>query len=342
MKKKNIIAIPPFYTGTSFQDIVGGLFLAVREMAFDIKIIGNITPLKNTISGELLDDKNYIDGQLSLLKSLTQEGPVSKILFLDFFNPGMDLLKYYHEQQGIVCKYGSLLHGGSFLDNDLYSFNWMKQFESGWFELYSKIYAPSRLLVRAVPDLFRGKISVYPWGLNGVDIGIGISPKNTDVVFPHRLNTDKGIEDFIDIVSRMNDLKFVVTSPQEETVIKHNKYYKELIHYKNVRFILGQSEKEHIETLTSAKIVLSCAKQENFGYGIMKAVLSGCIPVLPNRLCYPEFFENMFLYSDLDEAIDKIGLFSESPDEAKKLLVPSRKRISNFSFSSILEDFFKN
>ena len=133
----------------------------------------------------------------------------------------------------------------------------------------------------------------------------------------------------------MNDLEFVVSSPQKETVIKHSKYYKELIRYKNVRFILGQAEKEHMRILASAKIFLSCAKQENSGYGIMKAVLSGCIPALPNRLCYPEFFEDMFLYSDLDEAIDKIGLFAESPDEAKKLLVPSRKRISNFFFSSI-------
>jgi len=342
MKKKNIIAIPPFYMGTSFQDIVNGMSLAVRKMASDIEIIGDITPLENTISGELLDDKNYIDGQLSLLKSLIQEGSVSKILFLDFFNPGMDLLKYYHEQQGIVCKYGSLLHGGSFLDDDLYSFNWMKQFESGWFELYNKIYAPSQLLAKAVPDLFRGKISVYPWGLNSIDIDLNISPKNTDVVFPHRLNADKGIEEFIGIVSRMNDLEFIVTSPQKEAVIKHNKYYRKLKRYKNVKFILGQSEKEHMKTLTSAKIVLSCAKQENFGYGIMKAVLSGCIPVLPNRLCYPEFFEDMFLYNDLDEAIDKIGLFAESPNEAKKLLAPSRKQISGFSFSSILEDFFKN
>lgn len=328
--------------GTSFQDIVDGMFLAVREMASDIEIIGNITPLENTISGELLDDQNYIDGQLSLLKSLIQEGPVSKILFLDFFNPGMDLLKYYHEQQEIVCEYGSLLHGGSFLDDDLYSFDWMKQFESGWFGLYDKIYTPSQLLARAVPDLFQEKISIYPWGLDGVNISSDVAPKDADVVFPHRLNADKGIEDFIDIVSRMNDLEFVVTSPQKEMVIKHNKYYKELIRYKNVRFVLGQSEKEHIKTLTSAKIVLSCAKQENFGYGIMKAVSSGCIPVLPDRLCYPEYFEDLFLYGDLDEAMNKIRLFAKSPNEAKKLLVTSRKRISKYSFSSILEDFFTN
>ncbi|MDD2498333.1 MAG: glycosyltransferase [Desulfitobacteriaceae bacterium] len=342
MKDKNIIAIPPFYMGTSFQDIVNGMSLAVREGTDDIKIIGDITPLENIISGELLDDKNYVDGQLLLLKSLIQEGPVSKILFLDFFNPGMDLLKYYHEQQGIVCEYGSLLHGGSFLDCDLYSFNWMKQFESGWFKLYNKIYAPSQLLAKAVPDLFRGKISVYPWGLDDTGIGLNVSSKNIDVVFPHRLNADKGIEDFIKIVSQMNELEFVVTSPQKETVIKHNKYYKELIRYKNVRFILGQSGEQHIKTLASAKIVLSCARQENFGYGIMKAVLNGCIPVLPNRLCYPEFFENMFLYGDLDEAVDKIRLFVKSPNEVKKLLVSSRKQISGFSFSGILEDFFKN
>ena len=40
--------------------------------------------------------------------------------------------------------------------------------------------------------------------------------------------------------------------------------------------------------VASAEVVVSCALQENFGIGIVEAVAAGCIPLLPDRLSYPE------------------------------------------------------
>ena len=53
-------------------------------------------------------------------------------------------------------------------------------------------------------------------------------------------------------------------------------------------------------------MVVSFALQENFGIGVNEAVKLGCIPVLPNRLVYPEFYNKQLLYNNLNECVEKV------------------------------------
>lgn len=45
---------------------------------------------------------------------------------------------------------------------------------------------------------------------------------------------------------------------------------------------------EYLALLSRCDLVVSTAIQENFGIGVVEAILSGCQPLLPNRLAYPE------------------------------------------------------
>jgi len=45
---------------------------------------------------------------------------------------------------------------------------------------------------------------------------------------------------------------------------------------------------DYVGWLKQADIVVSCARQEMFGIGVVEAMGAGCIPVLPNDLAYPE------------------------------------------------------
>lgn len=45
---------------------------------------------------------------------------------------------------------------------------------------------------------------------------------------------------------------------------------------------------DYLEHVAQADLVVSCARHEFFGVAIVEAVASGCIPVLPNALSYPE------------------------------------------------------
>lgn len=337
---KYYVAVPPYYQGTSFLEIVEGIKSAAKKSNKNIKFIGNLKPLANNFNTELLDDSRYIDGQIYLLKIIKELKNPQKILFIDFFNPGLDLIHYHHEQLGINCKYGSLLHGGTFFEKDLYSFSWLKGFEFAWADTYDTIYAPSYFSKKSLPKNISKKIKVYPWGMDNfkpID-----QCKKIDVIFPHRINSDKGIDDLIYIVKKLPNINFTITIPQNINVFKKNKYYQLIATQKNIKILDNNINKKHSKTIGQSKILLSCSKQENFGYSVMKGIISNCIPVLPNSLCYPEFFNKKYLYSSKNECAEKIKYYLKNYDKEinDNILATNRSNIKKLSFKKIIDDFF--
>ena len=68
------------------------------------------------------------------------------------------------------------------------------------------------------------------------------------------------------------------------------------------------SKEEYYDLLSRAKVVVSFALQENFGFSVAEAVYLGCVPVVPNRLVYPEFYAEQYLYDTFDNACDKVNM----------------------------------
>lgn len=294
---------------------------------------------------------NFLDAEQDIFdyyenfwKILNQSDNFQKILFIDFFSPWLDILQYLSEARWTKIKLWALLHGWSFLPRDLYKWNRLKYSEALWFDIFDVVYVPSRHLYNMVPEQFREKVKIMPRGVDSFLVKESIVckniEKNIDILFPHRLDDDKGIDDLIYIVSNLPHFSFTITSFKP---LINNEYYNLLRKYKNVKFIFWETEEQHLQTLSRAKIVLSCAYQENFGYSIVKSVLSWAIPVLPNREVYPEFFPKSFLYNNLDHAvknIEDIMLHQEKYLSLTNEIKPILKDISNFSFSQILNDFY--
>jgi glycosyltransferase involved in cell wall biosynthesis len=59
-----------------------------------------------------------------------------------------------------------------------------------------------------------------------------------------------------------------------------------------------KSKKEYFGWLQKADHVVSTAAHEFFGIAVIEAVRTGCRPLLPNRLSYPELFPMDFLYAE--------------------------------------------
>lgn len=340
--KNNIVVVPPFYAGTSFVDIYDSLRSAASKCSVPIHFVGANTPLKNELVGDFLDDEEYVIGQWQLINQLIGMGKIEKVLFLDFFNPGLSLLRYYHEQHEHQCFYGALLHGGTFLNEDLYSWPWLKNVENAWGSIYDSIYAPSLFLKNMVPESYQSKVNVFPWGMDAYFKPLAQVSKDIDVIFPFRLNEDKGIKDFLEIVSEMPTTEFVVTVPQHIKTLEKNRWYRKMILCKNIKFMGEQHGQKHTQTLARAKIILSCAWQETFGYGVMKAVNYGAIPILPHRVCYPEFFDKQFLYKNNDQAIHLINdCLSGKNKSYLSAMGRLKEMIRSFSFQPLLKDFFE-
>ena len=66
------------------------------------------------------------------------------------------------------------------------------------------------------------------------------------------------------------------------------------------------TKNKYYALLAKSSVVVSFALQENFGYGIAEAAYLGCIPVVPNRLVYPELYTDECLYDTFEEAVDLV------------------------------------
>ncbi|HIG36677.1 MAG TPA: DUF3524 domain-containing protein [Oceanospirillaceae bacterium] len=71
-----------------------------------------------------------------------------------------------------------------------------------------------------------------------------------------------------------------------------------------VQFGYAESRHHYLSWLAGADMVLSTALHEFQGLSVLEAVQLGCIPILPNRLVYPELFGLDYLYtSNVEEPL---------------------------------------
>ncbi len=64
-----------------------------------------------------------------------------------------------------------------------------------------------------------------------------------------------------------------------------------------------ESPRKYFEVLQEAHFVLSTSEHDFQGLAVLEAVAAGCVPILPERLVYPEIFDHQYLYpshSDVD------------------------------------------
>jgi glycosyltransferase involved in cell wall biosynthesis len=147
------------------------------------------------------------------------------------------------------------------------------------------------------------------------------------IVWNHRWEHDKNPESFFHALEQLEqrgiDFRLIVLGQAFEKspscfVQARSKFKNKIVHHGFV-----PSYKQYIELLSQADIVVSTSHHEFYGISIIEAVRAGCIPVLPNRLSYPELFDKRFLYSD-DLLADKLEMVVKkqcrlSPEKAKAM-----------------------
>jgi len=57
-----------------------------------------------------------------------------------------------------------------------------------------------------------------------------------------------------------------------------------------------EKDEEYREVLRSANVVVSTALHDFQGLAVLEAVAGGCLPVVPDRLAYPQFFQDKYRY----------------------------------------------
>ncbi len=104
-----------------------------------------------------------------------------------------------------------------------------------------------------------------------------------------------------------------------------------------------ESREEYISWLRKGAVVVSTALQENFGISIVEAVRYGCIPLLPQRLSYPEIMpENLHsrvLYETEEDFFQKLRDMLTRYPEYLLLQKQLSSEMARFSWETRIKEY---
>ena len=292
--------------------------------------------------GEFLDIYGrpyYALGQIQEFVRMCKEGKVSsgdKLLFADLWHHGIEAIPYIRDLGTKDSGTYGIFHAGSYDPSDfLASKNteyWAMPFEESICEFVDAIFVGSQWSKKLLSELSKvneDKMVVTGLPINCEEIlscvaGIKKSEDYKYVVFPHRIAPEKGITDMTNIMdnvfSQDQDVRLVLTTARDKIGCRDPKINEVLLEFlrrneKKIIVHIGLPKVNYYSVLAQCQVVLSCAFQETFGYGVLESALVGCTPVVPNRLSYIDTLQNdkRLFYNTQEEAVDKILKYVNEP-----------------------------
>ncbi|MBD80151.1 MAG: glycosyl transferase family 1 [Crocinitomicaceae bacterium] len=152
---------------------------------------------------------------------------------------------------------------------------------------------PDRRNVSTI-DSIRDKSSVLPIGIDFSRIKSSKRSKNIPpvILWNHRWEYDKNSELFFKTLFKIKErgIKFELIVLGEQSVkspeifgLAKERLVSELVHWG-----FAENNDRYNKLLAKADLVPVTSNQDFFGISAVEAIASGCIPLLPNRLAFPE------------------------------------------------------
>jgi glycosyltransferase involved in cell wall biosynthesis len=147
------------------------------------------------------------------------------------------------------------------------------------------------------------------------------------IIWNHRWEHDKNPEAFFQALERMQsrgiDFRVALLGEAYAQMPEVFKRAPEQLGNRLVHHGRAATRQKYYRWLSDGSVVISTARQENFGIAVVEAMYHGCLPLLPNRLSYPEIlpeaFHSDFLYDSQQELEDKLAglLINKEHQQAK-------------------------
>lgn len=87
--------------------------------------------------------------------------------------------------------------------------------------------------------------------------------------------------------------------------------------------------------LTRADVVVACPLQENFGISVVEAVAAGCVPVVPDRLAFPETIDEPALRYPSGRLTTRLREVLVDLDRYRVLAEGCRRRLDRFDWPAV-------
>ena len=251
-------------------------------------------------TGEFLDvfDTNVYKATQAadLIRQLRRATAPVTVLYLDGWNPTVEMVAYVRSCAKVDVKIVGLFHAGTYDPHDfLAQMNcdrWAQLIERAWLgRIYDRVLVATeyhaRLIASTFGDIPRGVLRIVPFPVYTNSRLLGMKKRDI-VVFPHRLAPEKQPEQFAALQSAYES--------------RYGRTSAAWIRTKDV----CRSKRDYYRTLACCKVAFSAALQETFGIAMLEAENMGCIPVAPRRLSYLETLDRWPLYLDLPEAVEMV------------------------------------
>jgi hypothetical protein len=263
-----------------------------------IRIYPDIPSPQTMKAGSFLDAEftiRFKAAQIAEVARLYREDTIDSgdiVWSSDLWHPGLpESIAYMNYFAKKNVRLRGLIHAGSFTDTDFVRDmeRWAKNFEDNLFDIADEIYCGSDFIK---DDIVKKRI-IQPDKL--VPTGFPLDTENLDKV----KKVEK--ENIVIFSGRNVDEKqpWLFKQMRDKIGDNHIRFINTLEH--------NFSKEEYYDLLAKAKVVVSFALQENFGYSVQEAVYLGCVPILPNRLVYPELYIEEYLYNTFDEACNMVS-----------------------------------
>jgi glycosyltransferase involved in cell wall biosynthesis len=274
----------------------------------DISLYPKIEIDKQIKRGQFLDIVNtckFKAAQLQMIADLFNADSVKDgdaFLIGDIFFPGIEMIKYMAELQGInVRVYGINFAGRADKTDFVQQLGyWADASELGYHQICDGIFVGSEFHKTNVCEYFGlNEATVhatgYIWDLNYMQEfheEIGYVEKEDFVIWPHRWCNEKGIDELVWFAKNTNK-RILVTSSGPVKDCGTNLP-------RNIEFVFNLTKKEYFTLMAQARWYLSTAYQETFGYTIQEAIFFGCNILVPDRACCPEMVPAINVYNEID------------------------------------------
>jgi len=177
-------------------------------------------------------------------------------------------------------------------------------------------------------EKIRAKSSVYPPGIPDFPARKARAPGPLHILWAARWEHDKNPEDFfkaLEILKAQNvpfRISVIGQSFRDRPAIFDQAHSDFRDHIDLWGYQQSREDYEH--ALCEADVVVSAAKHEFFGIGIIEAIAAGAYPLVPNRLSYPEILglgriegaEQFFYDGTARNLADKLSLLASSIENA--------------------------
>jgi glycosyltransferase involved in cell wall biosynthesis len=167
------------------------------------------------------------------------------------------------------------------------------------------------------------------------------------IIWNHRWEFDKNPDEFFQALDALLEngaaFRLALLGENYQAIPKaflgaRDRYGERIVQYGYV-----ESRAEYIKWLKRGSIVISTARQENFGIAVIEAVRYGCVPLLPARLAYPEIIPQRFhpqvLYKDPGDLVDKLSRLIANYPEFEKLRGHLSEQMSRFAWENLIDRY---